>query len=81
MGCGELTDVRVEGITCCDRAADVGRTSWACRLNWPDVAVDRRSFGRSTSSTKRPTTSVQAKIVNGVHFSVWSLRPATTSVP
>ena len=27
------------------------------------------------------TTSVQAKIDNGVHFSVWSLRPATTSVP
>ena len=27
------------------------------------------------------TTSVQAKIRCGVHFSVWSLRPATTSVP
>ena len=26
------------------------------------------------------TTSVQAKIVNGVNFSVWLLRPATTSV-
>ena len=55
MGCGELTDVRVEGITCCDRAADVGRTSWACRLNWPDVAVDRRSFGRSGALVNRPS--------------------------
>ena len=27
------------------------------------------------------TTSVQAKITTGVNFTVWSLRPATTSVP
>ena len=27
------------------------------------------------------TTSVQLKNIYGVHFSVWSLRPATTSVP
>ena len=27
------------------------------------------------------TTSVQAKMIHGVHFTVWSLRPATTSVP
>ena len=63
-----------------------GAVGAAAMVQFPTVAnaADKPAYlmtDEEKEASKKATTSVQAKMIYGVHFSVWSLRPATTSVP